>query len=363
MTRQRKAAANRSNAARSTGPRTKAGKVAAKMNAVAHGLRAAAVVLPGEQAEEWEAHRVGVRAALAPVGTLETELSDRVALVTWRLRRVVGYETAATVAEQDAAAADAARGGPDGSDAFAGALALPRPGRTPAGVREELGAVRARVADAAVGRDLLRRLQVAPAESPLDGREADRLCREAFAHMPANLAGGDEDYEDDDDFEEAVAFDDDRTRRFLAAAGVPEGWQGAPDLWDGWTAGAVVAGLAAIAADAGLGAVALIERAVREAGRAAEADGRRAETLAAELAKLEAEAAKAAVAARAAVVLPSAAVLDKVARYEAHLGRQLTQAMHLLERLQATRAGAPPAPAAALDVTVDVGLPGLGPAS
>jgi hypothetical protein len=51
-------------------------------------------------------------------------------------------------------------------------------------------------------------------------------------------------------------------------------------------------------------------------------------------------------------ILPDQDTLDKIMRYEAHLGRQLMQAMHMLERLQKVRAGeSVPAPAA-LDVTV-----------
>jgi hypothetical protein len=44
-----------------------------------------------------------------------------------------------------------------------------------------------------------------------------------------------------------------------------------------------------------------------------------------------------------------------VMRYESHLNKQLTQTLHQLERLQALRSGNPPAPPAALDVTVETG--------
>lgn len=98
-----------------------------------------------------------------------------------------------------------------------------------------------------------------------------------------------------------------------------------------------------------------VERAIRGADRIAEADRRKAERLEVELAPLAAKAAKAEKAARAQAVLPSAAVRDKVMRYESHLNKQLVQAPHLLERLQATRAGNPPAPPVAPDVTVEAG--------
>jgi hypothetical protein len=54
-------------------------------------------------------------------------------------------------------------------------------------------------------------------------------------------------------------------------------------------------------------------------------------------------------------ILPSGDTLQKVTRYEAHLSRQLYQALHELQRLQAARAGQPVPPPAALDVTREAG--------
>src|SRR5215207_6617403 len=96
MTTRAKIEANCNNGKLSTGPKTANGKAVAKMNAVTHGLRSLSPVLPGEQSEDWNDHRDGIVAALAPVGTLEAELAERVALLMWRLRRVVVYETEVT---------------------------------------------------------------------------------------------------------------------------------------------------------------------------------------------------------------------------------------------------------------------------
>ena len=101
MTTLAKIDANRKNGKLSTGPKTAKGKAAAKMNAVTHGLRSLSPVLPDERPKDWNDHRAGIVAALAPVGTLETELVERVALLMWRLRRVVRYETAVTAAGID----------------------------------------------------------------------------------------------------------------------------------------------------------------------------------------------------------------------------------------------------------------------
>src|SRR6266545_648244 len=111
MVTEKKRAANARNATLSTGPRTSRGKAQAKLNAVVHGLRTVSPVLPTESAEDWNSFRTGVIESLAPSSALEAELADRVALLMWRLRRVIGFETAATVAEQDIAGT-IARGDP-----------------------------------------------------------------------------------------------------------------------------------------------------------------------------------------------------------------------------------------------------------
>jgi hypothetical protein len=51
-------------------------------------------------------------------------------------------------------------------------------------------------------------------------------------------------------------------------------------------------------------------------------------------------------------LLASAPQTDQIARYEAHLSRQLAQALHELQRLQAARSGAPIMPPVVVDVTV-----------
>ena len=103
MTTLAKRAANQSNAKKSTGPKTSAGKVIAKMNALSHGLRASSPTVPGEDVETWEQFRDGLVSDLAPVGFLETELADRVALLSWRLRRVICYEAGVITRSSDSA--------------------------------------------------------------------------------------------------------------------------------------------------------------------------------------------------------------------------------------------------------------------
>jgi hypothetical protein len=84
--------ANRQNALRSTGPKTPEGVEGCKMNACRHGIRALQTVVPGEDADEWEAHRAAIVDDLAPHGALEFALAEQVALKLWRLGRVLLFE-------------------------------------------------------------------------------------------------------------------------------------------------------------------------------------------------------------------------------------------------------------------------------
>ncbi|HSW00650.1 MAG TPA: hypothetical protein VLI39_10790 [Sedimentisphaerales bacterium] len=79
--------ANRSNAKKSTGPRTVEGKERASQNAVKHGLLAKEAVIVGEDPAEFEMYREGMLATLAPVGPVEEMLAERVVGLSWRLRR------------------------------------------------------------------------------------------------------------------------------------------------------------------------------------------------------------------------------------------------------------------------------------
>src|SRR3990172_6209195 len=79
------------------GPGTARGKAASSHNAVKHGLRSDAPVIPEfESFDEWESFRDGIVAGYQPEGRLETELAGRSALLLWRLKRVVRYETEMT---------------------------------------------------------------------------------------------------------------------------------------------------------------------------------------------------------------------------------------------------------------------------
>jgi hypothetical protein len=89
---ERRLAANRRNAARSTGLRTPEGKAVVALNALKHGLLSREALVKGESEAELVAFGKRMRAQLAPVGELELLLADRVVSTAWRLRRAVALE-------------------------------------------------------------------------------------------------------------------------------------------------------------------------------------------------------------------------------------------------------------------------------
>ena len=92
-TSQRMVKANRQNALRSTGPKTPAGKNAARWNALKHGLHSRQLLLPGEKESDWLTFREELSAGLKPVGELELLLADRITALAWRIRRLSGLES------------------------------------------------------------------------------------------------------------------------------------------------------------------------------------------------------------------------------------------------------------------------------
>ena len=89
----RKRAANRANAAKSTGPRTIEGKKRSAANAIKHGLRAEIVVLPTEDVAAFEASRDAWIADWQPASEAAATLVERAVAGAWRLRRCVRLET------------------------------------------------------------------------------------------------------------------------------------------------------------------------------------------------------------------------------------------------------------------------------
>jgi hypothetical protein len=90
MTSYRQIETNRRNALKSTGPKTEAGKLASRCNAVRHGLTAETVIAALEDADDYKAFEAALTADYAAV---QSELVLRLASLLWRPRRATTMET------------------------------------------------------------------------------------------------------------------------------------------------------------------------------------------------------------------------------------------------------------------------------
>ena len=86
----KRAQANRLNAQKSTGPRTPEGKQAVRLNALKHGLSARTIVLPGEDASEFQQLCDDLEARWQPRDRTEQYLVEKMAICQWQQAR--GYK-------------------------------------------------------------------------------------------------------------------------------------------------------------------------------------------------------------------------------------------------------------------------------
>ncbi len=84
----RRLAANRANALKSTGPRTPAGKARSRLNALKHGVCSDTPVLPSECAATFATFRHELECNLRPRNPIQLTLFHRIVNLTWKLRRV-----------------------------------------------------------------------------------------------------------------------------------------------------------------------------------------------------------------------------------------------------------------------------------
>jgi len=80
--------ANRRNAQKSTGPSSHQGKAAASQNSVKHGLLARQTVITSESQADFCLYRDRILSELAPESPMESILSERIVILSWRLQRV-----------------------------------------------------------------------------------------------------------------------------------------------------------------------------------------------------------------------------------------------------------------------------------
>ena len=324
MTTPKQLASNRRNAARSTGPKTAVGRARSSKTLSVMGPIRQCPCCRAWNAEDWEAYRAGIIESLAPVGGLEEALADRVAVCSWRLDRAVRYETAVTTVSLEK-------------------------------VEEKIKANQDESALTTVLKELEER------------REVGNLCagtlrlHEQLPGLPDEAVVAGDDVNGflidlaDEQPETRHYFNPEEDKGFLSSLGVPKDELDEPFSWNAWTAGMVRQAVTKMAERFKTDPKRLLAKALegRQEAQAGIKDEVRALEHRAKELRLREEMKKSWKVNE--LILPNSDILQKITRYEAHLSRQMLQALHELQRLQANRAGAPILPPAALDVTLDTG--------
>ena len=327
------------------GPKTPEGRIAVRLNARTHGiLSAEPVVNAYERAQDWETHREAVVDSLAPEGGMEQVLAERVALCSWRLNRVVLYESERASELQEGAVESVRQRRKHGLEMQ---QILARPGDkvlTNVGVLIEAHPLNA-IEDASMARRIHRAVEKlfdASPETAVKGGEGAAVLEEAARRAVEQAAYQVGEGPGTGDVSERAESLIERL------PGIPED-AFLEDL--DYTVGGLRPLIGWLAVEAGGtpdsntvdGSVIGPEEALMEALHTATRYDAAEKATKAE--KAEAEL----LAERRDRILPDQADLEKIARYEAHLSRQMYQALHELEALQARRIGKG-APLARLDV-------------
>jgi hypothetical protein len=327
------------------GPKTPEGRLAVRFNASTHGiLSLQPIVNAYESAQDWESHREAITSALAPEGGMEQLLAERVASCSWRLNRVLLYESE-TIAEAQEGVVESVR--EKRKRALEHERIFAKEGEkvlTDLGILVEAHPGNA-LEDARMARRLhkaVRKLLDSPPTTPIQGGDGAYVLgsvAEYAVRLAANQSGEELEYEEVN----------------LLAESLQERLPGIPEdayLEDvEYRAGQILELIGWLATEAGVKPEVramdgspvspqeqLIERLRTEARYDLSTKEAKAEAVQAEL-----------LAARRERILPPEHDLQKIARYEAHLSRQMYQALHELEALQKRRSGGS-APLARVDV-------------
>lgn len=77
-----------------TGPKTEIGKARSSRNSLKHGIFSRNILIPGERAQDYNKLLNGLFDAHQPQGMAEQILVEKIAVTTWKLRRLNKVETA-----------------------------------------------------------------------------------------------------------------------------------------------------------------------------------------------------------------------------------------------------------------------------
>jgi hypothetical protein len=325
--------ANATNALLSTGPHTPSGKLVVAKNAISHGIFAKVPVVMGEDETDWDEYCARVVHSLGAEGMVEVTLAERAASLFWRLRRLVRYESAKTAVAQERAAQHRNSYTDEFDDEFQEDQRSEE--RAVKDAQEELAGCRENHERAAMGQALLIILQSRPDEQEVSEVAARGILSAAFWVNERTIE---------------VSSSPPNTRDFLTQIGEPARQFKAVS----WTVGHLRRGLGYYAGKANVELAKFLELLSVELETQVK-DGAVAVIQAGvELAQFETRVEHRLARRRTVGAVLSAEFLDKLTRYEAHLGRQLQQTLVQLERLQALRAGQYVAPPAVAEVGVTV---------
>ncbi len=314
MTSQLQVKANQRNALKSTGPRSDAGKDRARWNAMSHGLRATLPIVPGESANEWDGFRAGVLDDLKPVGMLERELAERVALVSWRMRRVTAGESVGIIIAGDKAVKQLTG---ESLTAYESTQT-----RTVVHVRERLKQQVKQCDYTARVIDIAARLERADDAEAITGDDAMFLLADLCDDPPDGL--------------EPLELDDDGTvEDHFREAGLPDDAAEQRESWPGWTVGHVRAVLGTMAPPSVVQTLAKNTRRDAEQTQREHIEG--IKTLSDELKVLAARAEVQIALEQVAVGVPAMDAIERLTRYENHLSKMLQATLDQLARLKASK--------------------------
>lgn len=254
------------------------------LNARIHGITSQTIVVPGlESEEEWEAHLEATLVDRAPVGAVETQLVERIAGLTWRMRRVERFECESIAIGRERVEAD-----------FAKMQKLSFTDRA-----RSVDEAEQRAEDAQRCLDIIEGLLQMPPDTALASADVDAILTDLADQADQNLDG----------FMEGIE-------------------QPAADVR--WTFGSLLAAFKALAARDGEAFQEVLTDMVARATVTASSQQVEVASIREELDHLMRER-----------TLPDTKTIDLIIRYETGLNRMLYQALSTLEAMQSRRAGTP----------------------
>jgi len=133
----KKLESNRRNAQKSTGPRSAEGKSRARFNALKHGVTAQIPVLPGEDPALFFGRVDAYKAELQPRCLRESEMIERMALMSWQSDRAARVDVARLAIRVQTAAIEAAQRAEQEADALGERLFYDRGGALPNQIKRD----------------------------------------------------------------------------------------------------------------------------------------------------------------------------------------------------------------------------------